>query len=42
MTNKRASIFGFLLAFAALSLRGIQRLTKLLAMPGSGPFLAGA
>jgi hypothetical protein len=40
MTKKPAAI-RFLLAVATATLKGIRRLAKRLAAPGSGPFLAG-
>jgi hypothetical protein len=41
MTKKPGAV-RFLLAVAAFTLRGLRRLTKRLAAPGSGPFLAAA
>ena len=41
MTKIRAAI-RFLYAVSVFALRGLQRIVKLLARPGVGPFLAGA
>lgn len=40
MTKMRAAI-GFLLAVAASGLRGLRRVLKRMAAPGTGPFLSG-
>src|ERR671930_3945 len=39
--TKKPAVMRFLLALAAFSLRGLRRLFKRWATPGSGPFLAG-
>jgi hypothetical protein len=41
MTKKATAVIRFLLAVAAVPLRGLRGLVKRWTAPGSGPFLAG-